>query len=150
TPFKLVGPASGSDCTKTEADPTGEEVLGTLDNCAGCVTPWGTILSGEENFDQYFANASSKDKRTQESLERFGFSDEPSDRKCENFDDRFDVSKVPNEVNRFGYIVEFDPFDPKSTPTKPSATGRCKHEAGNIHITHDATVEIYSGADPPL
>src|SRR5699024_4903472 len=82
---------------------------------------------------------------TQKSLERFGFGDEASDRKWENFDDRFDVSKTPNEGNRFGYIVEFDPFNPESTPIKHSATGRFKHEAGNIHITDDGTVVCYSG-----
>ena len=147
TPFKLVGPAAGSDYTKTAADPTGEDVLGTLNNCAGGVTPWGTILSGEENFDQYFANAKSDDERTQKSLERFGFGDEASDRKWENYDDRFDVTKTPNEVNRFGYIVELDPFDPESTPIKHSANGRFKHEAGNIHITEDGTVVCYSGDD---
>lgn len=148
TPMKLVGPAAGTDYVKTSADPSGIDVLGTLNNCAGGVTPWGTILSGEENFDQYFANAGNvEDERTKTSLDRFGIGEGESERKWERFDDRFDVAKEPNEVNRFGYLVEIDPFDPESTPIKHTAAGRFKHEAGNIHIADDGTVVCYSGDD---
>ncbi|NLP39019.1 MAG: DUF839 domain-containing protein, partial [Corynebacterium pollutisoli] len=148
TPMKLVGPVAGSDCVKTSADPEGVTVLGTLNNCAGGVTPWGTILSGEENFDQYFANSASvEDERTKASLDRLGIPEEGSERKWELFDDRFDVAKEPNEVNRFGYVIEIDPMDPESTPIKHTALGRFKHEAGNIHITDDGTVVCYSGDD---
>ncbi|QNE90505.1 PhoX family phosphatase [Corynebacterium incognita] len=145
--FKLVGPAAGTDLVKTEKDKKGELVKGTLNNCSGGVTPWGTILSGEENFDQYFGNAKVDDKKAQKSLERFGFKDEPSARKWEKFDDRFDVSKTPNEPNRFGWLVELDPFDPESTPVKHTANGRFKHEAGNVHVLDDNTVVCYSGDD---
>ncbi|WP_027004401.1 PhoX family protein [Corynebacterium halotolerans] len=148
TPFRLVGPAAGSDHVKTSADQTGTHVLGTLNNCAGGVTPWGTILSGEENFNQYFANARGDlDPRVKESLDRFGIGEGESGRKWERFDDRFDVAKEPNEVNRFGYIVELNPLDPDSTPVKHTALGRFKHEAGNVHITGDGTVVCYSGDD---
>ncbi|HJD79808.1 MAG TPA: DUF839 domain-containing protein, partial [Corynebacterium pollutisoli] len=148
TPMKLVGPVAGSDYVKTSADPEGVTVLGTLNNCAGGVTPWGTILSGEENFDQYFANSASvEDERTKASLDRLGIPEEGSERKWELFDDRFDVAKEPNEVNRFGYVIEIDPMDPESTPIKHTALGRFKHEAGNIHITDDGTVVCYSGDD---
>ncbi|MGD7001449.1 PhoX family protein [Corynebacterium halotolerans] len=148
TEFRLVGPAAGSDLVKTEQDPDGEIVLGTLNNCAGGVTPWGTILSGEENVDQYFGNTDLlEDEQLKERHARMGISGGESDRKWERFDDRFDVVKTPNEPNRFNYIVEIDPLDPESTPVKHTALGRFKHEAGNIHIAEDGTVVCYSGDD---
>lgn len=148
TPFRLVGPAAGSEFVRTEQDPDGEMVAGTLNNCAGGVTPWGTILSGEENFDQYFGNADLlEDEQLRERHARIGLSGEETDRKWERFDDRFDVTKTPNEPNRFGYIVEIDPLDPESTPVKHTSMGRFKHEAGQIHITDDGTVVCYSGDD---
>ncbi|WBT09007.1 PhoX family phosphatase [Corynebacterium sp. SCR221107] len=148
TEFRLVGPAAGSDLVRTAADPTGTKVFGTLNNCAGGVTPWGTILSGEENFEQYFANAEGQGSgRAAENLKRFGVPEGASDRKWERLHDRFDVSREPNEINRFGWIVEIDPLDPNSTPVKHTALGRFKHEAGNIHVTSDGTVVCYSGDD---
>ena len=65
----------------------------------------------------------------------------------ETFDPRFDVAKTPNEPNRFGYIVELNPWDPDSTPVKHTAMGRFRHEAANIYITDDGTVVAYSGDD---
>ncbi|KXB54709.1 Tat pathway signal sequence domain protein [Corynebacterium sp. CMW7794] len=148
TEFKLVGPAKGTDLVKTTADPAGETVKGTFNNCSGGVTPWNTMLSGEENFDQYFAaDENMKDEKAKKSLERFGIKDPETDRKWERFDDRFDVAKEPNEPNRFGWVVEINPLDPQSTPIKHTALGRFKHEAGNIHITKDGTVVCYSGDD---
>ncbi|GAB2510305.1 hypothetical protein CATRI_11520 [Corynebacterium atrinae] len=148
TEFRLVGPGAGSGYVKTSADSTGTKVLGTFNNCAGGLTPWGTMLSGEENFDIYFANADGvSDERTRTSVDRFGASEGESDRKWERFDSRFDLAKEPNEFNRFGYLVEIDPFDPTSTPVKHMANGRFKHEAGNIHITDDGTIVCYSGDD---
>lgn len=147
TPFELRGPAVGP-LTRTTADPSGTRVLGTLNNCAGGHTPWGTVLSGEENFHQYFGTAGAvTDPGRLEALRRYGVSASPSGRRWEEFDGRFDPAAEPNEINRFGYIVEVDPWDPNSTPVKHSALGRFKHEGATIHVTGDGTVVAYSGDD---
>ena len=141
TAFRLTGPVAGSDLVKTSADPTGTKVLGTLNNCSGGVTPWGTTLHGEENFNQYFAHSGrATDKR-------YGIGTGASERKWERFDKRFDVAREPNEVHRFGYVVEFDPYDPESTPRKHTALGRFKHEAATVRLTHDGRPVVYSGDD---
>ncbi len=148
TPFEVRGPAAGSKFLKTSADPSGKKVLGTQNNCAGGVTPWGTILSGEENFNQYFANADLvTDADTKAKLGRYGFSGKASLRKWENFDKRFDLAQEPNEANRFGYIVEIDPLDPTSTPVKHTALGRFKHEGANVIVARDGRVVAYMGDD---
>ncbi|MEU9396240.1 PhoX family phosphatase [Streptomyces sp. NPDC048324] len=148
TPILLTGPAAGSDLLKTSADPTGRKVRGTLNNCGGGVTPWGTVLSGEENFNQYFANAAAvTDPLAKARLARYGLPTGASQRSWERFDDRFDLAKEPNETNRFGWVVEIDPKDPTSTPRKRTALGRFKHEAAEPRITADGRVALYMGDD---
>ncbi len=131
TPMTVTGPAAGHDWLKTTADPDGRTVLGTLNNCAGGKTPWGTVVSGEENFNQYFANADllPADDPRKAIHSRYGLVGKKSPRLWENFYDRFDIAKEPNEPFRFGWAVEVDPYDVNSTPKKRTALGRTKHEA---------------------
>jgi secreted PhoX family phosphatase len=146
--FVLVGPAAGSDLLKTSVDGTGTLVLGTLNNCAGGVTPWGTFLSGEENFNQYFANAAAvTDPVLAARAERYGITAAASDRKWERFDKRFDMAQEPNEPNRFGWIVEVDPYDPTARPVKHTALGRFKHEGANVRLSDDGHAVAYMGDD---
>ncbi|MFG2757769.1 PhoX family protein [Streptomyces wuyuanensis] len=139
--FRLTGPAAGSALLKTSADPTGTKVLGTLNNCAGGTTPWGTTLHGEENFNQYFANGTSATDK------RYGLTTGATERKWERFDKRFDAAQEPNESHRFGWVVELDPYDPDSTPRKRTALGRFKHEAAQPRLTRDGRPVVYMGDD---
>ena len=148
TPFQVTGPAAGSPYLRTNADPAGRRVFGTMNNCSGGVTPWGTILSGEENFNQYFANADAVTEPVAKARnKRYGITGGASVRKWERFDDRFDLAKEPNEPNRFGWIVEIDPLDPRSTPVKHTALGRFKHEGANVIVARDGRVVAYLGDD---
>ncbi|BDH08917.1 PhoX family protein [Streptomyces hygroscopicus] len=148
TPFEVSGPAAGSDLLKTSADPEGTRILGTLNNCGGGITPWGTVLSGEENFNQYFANGGSVTEPTAAArLKRYGVTGGASQRKWERFDQRFDVAREPNEVHRFGWVVEIDPYDPDATPRKLTALGRFKHEAAEPRLTADGRPVLYMGDD---
>lgn len=148
TPFEVTGPAAGSKLLRTSADPTGKRILGTLNNCGGGITPWGTVLSGEENFNQYFANAGSvTDPTTAARLKRYGLAGAATERKWERFDKRFDVAQEPNETNRFGWVIEIDPYDPESTPRKLTALGRFKHEAAEPRLTDDGRPVLYMGDD---
>ena len=144
TTFAVDGPAAGSDLLKTKADPTGRSVLGTLNNCAGGTTPWGTILSGEENFNQYFRVTGTDPKE-----KRYGLSATQDSRNWRSLDERFDATSPDyvNEPNRFGWIVELDPSDPTSTPVKHTAMGRFKHEGATVIVNRDGHVVAYMGDD---
>jgi len=142
TPFALGGPAAGHAMMKTTADPAGRSVLGTLNNCASSMTPWGTYLSGEENFRFYFAAGDTPDAHQK----RWGLTKTAWFRWPEH-DPRFDATKNPNEPNRFGWIVEIDPLDPSSTPIKRTALGRAAHEGAWVAVTQDGRAVVYSGED---
>ncbi|MGX1159961.1 hypothetical protein FBY31_1678 [Arthrobacter sp. SLBN-100] len=144
TVYELTGPAAGSSLVKTVADPSGRFIKGTLGNCAGGTTPWGTILSGEENFQGYFVG-----NGTSAGDQRYGLTSNATARQWELDDPRWDTRNkgYENEANRFGWIVEVDPFDPTSTPRKHSALGRFKHEGANVIVAESGHVVAYMGDD---
>ena len=142
TPMQLRGPAAGHALLRTAGDPQGQQVLGTLGNCASSMTPWGTYLSGEENWANYFAvgdKPSAHQKRW--GLRAKSYS------QWEPHDQRFNAEQHPNEPNRFGWIVEVDPMDPHSTPIKRTALGRGAHEGAWVAQTKDGRAVVYSGED---
>ncbi|MEV0385974.1 PhoX family phosphatase [Nonomuraea sp. NPDC050643] len=149
TPMKFTGPAAGSDLLKTAADPDGRTPLGMLNNCAGGTTPWGTVLTAEENFDQYFVNGDKVPEAQKPYISRYTITTgtPSSSRRFDRVEERFDLAKHPKEANRFGWIVEIDPFDPESTPVKRTALGRFKHEAATTTLAEDGRLVVYMGDD---
>ncbi|MBC5481450.1 PhoX family phosphatase, partial [Klebsiella pneumoniae] len=143
TPMQLSGPARHQALMKTAADPQGEVVLGTMQNCANGKTPWGTYLTCEENWSDIFVK-----KAPRNVLEkRYGISDSDESYRWSEVDERFSVDKTPNEPNRFGWVVEIDPYDPTSTPRKHTALGRFKHEGAAVTLAGDNRVVVYMGDD---
>lgn len=144
TEMDIAGPVRGSDWVKTRFSPAGTLTRGTLNNCAHGVTPWDTYMFSEENWAGYFVTRGSRP----ESLSRYGVpqSTEASPRNsryawelaASGADEyvRFDVTPgegsatddYRNEPHCFGWMVEFDPFDPTSVPAKRTALGRFAHE----------------------
>ncbi|WP_306147042.1 MULTISPECIES: PhoX family phosphatase [unclassified Roseibium] len=145
--MELTGPAAGHDLMKTEADPTGTKSLGTWNNCGNGVTPWGTYLTCEENFNGYFSAPENPDHEVTPELARYGVSATDWGYNWAVIEDRYDVSKHPNEPNRAGYVVEIDPTDPTSTPKKRTALGRFKHENAEAVVNNDGRIVVYMGDD---
>jgi secreted PhoX family phosphatase len=146
TEIEITGPAAGHDLLKTSTDQAGLTALGTWNNCGNGKTPWGTYLSCEENFNGYFTS-SDKEFELSPPLKRYGISKKGRGYNWERIDQRFDISKEPNEPNRHGYIVEVDPKDPSKPIKKRTALGRFKHENAEVVIAKNGKVVIYMGDD---
>jgi secreted PhoX family phosphatase len=145
TPMEITGPAAGHERLRTNADPTGRQVFGTFNNCAGGITPWGTYLMAEENFNGYFLGELGEDHPEAANHARYGV---PGGwYQWGRFEDRFNLNAEPREPNRFGWVVEVDPRDPSSTPKKRTALGRFKHEGAESVVAPDGRVVLYMGDD---
>ena len=149
TPCRISGPAAGHAMLRTAADPGGTRVLGTLNNCAHGYTPWGTYLTCEENFNGYFGSTSAAIAAAPLTPHerRFGLSATGFRYRWHEVDGRFDIRQNPNEPNRFGWVVEIDPYNPNSTPVKRTALGRFKHEGAWVVADANNTVAVYMGDD---
>jgi secreted PhoX family phosphatase len=153
TQMTFSGPAAGHARMQTTDDPKGLLVIGTMNNCAGGMTPWGTYLMAEENFHGYFwtdtldaeGNPDLSHQPQAAQMKRYGvpgmwFA-------WGKYHDRFNIDKDPNEPNRFGWIVEVDPRNPDAKPVKHTALGRFRHEGAETTVSKDGHAVIYSGDD---
>ncbi len=157
TPMQVSGPVANHGLLQTQADPAGNTILGTLNNCSMGVTPWGTYLMCEENWHNYFYNANQTDYQQRPAHRRYGVAtgEQRTYYGWETVDPRFDATPQPaqaqggyvNEPNRFGWVVEVDPFDPASTPVKRTALGRYCRECATVSLTPDGAMAVYSGDD---
>ena len=157
TPIAIQGPAAGHALMRTAADPSGTEVLGTLNNCANGSTPWDTYLTCEENWNGYFGAPTSgaaigpdfQDQKAEiiGGQSRYGITTNGFGYRWHTVDARFDADVNPNEPHRFGWVVEIDPFAPASQPVKRTALGRFKHENAELVVAPNGKVVVYMGDD---
>lgn len=153
TEMTLDGPAAGHERMKTNADPTGLSVIGTLNNCAGGMTPWGTWLMAEENFHGYFWT----DRQDWDGKPDLSSHADAASKKrygvpgawyaWGQYYDRFNIDKEPNEPNRFGWVVEVDPRSPEAKPVKHTALGRFRHEGCETTVSATGHLVVYMGDD---
>lgn len=162
--MRVSGPAAGHALLRAEefsitdaaSVPTGgitsgRVVYGTVNNCANGVTPWGTYLSCEENWNGNFGGTGAVDTSTVSEIgklnRRYGVSAAGFGYQWHTTDPRWDVSTNPNEPHLFGWVVEIDPFNPRSRPVKRTALGRFKHESAQYVVDKDGRVAFYMGDD---
>ncbi len=146
--FDITGPARGHDRMKTKRDPEGHTAVGTFANCAAGKTPWGTVLSAEENFQDYYANANViTDAHDKRSHARYGIPKEGSEYGWERFSPELDLKHEPHGPYQHGWVVEFDPYDPTWVPKKRTSLGRFRHEAATTYVGETNRVVMYSGDD---
>ncbi|GAA0736509.1 PhoX family phosphatase [Sphingomonas sp. ABOLD] len=148
TAMAFNGPAKGSDLLKTAFSPTGVAGRGTINNCANGTTPWGSALTCEENWAGYFRRSGDNANRSAKeltALSRYGVTSstgsygwstvvaaDAANTLFRRWDARAGTGAATtdfrNEPNQFGWVVEFDPYSPTSTPRKRTALGRMGHE----------------------
>ncbi len=137
TPMDVTGPAAGSDRMKGAT-----EVFGTLGNCGGGVTPWNTVLTCEENFQDFYG------QRTDDQGEvGQGTDDSPEALEIAETYRWLDDPDNAQPPEHYGWIVEIDPFDPDSKPRKHTWLGRVRHENAAITVSEGGKVVVYTGHD---
>jgi uncharacterized protein len=150
TECEISGPVRGNALLVTKYSTDGTKTRGTLNNCGTGRTPWGSFVSGEENWSGYFMrgaadNAARGNDKSVASLNRYGRSQGAASRhgwESGGTDDkyaRWNNSKLGasadgsddyrNEMNGMGYIVEADPYNKAKAIKKRTALGRYAHES---------------------
>ncbi len=169
TEMRVSGPAAGDALMKSKKfsiQPTGSVEIGTNDgytaygtvnNCAHGITPWGTYLTCEENFQNYFANPNNdvvatpglEDKTAdiRNGQKRYGISSDAEDYRWPEVDPRWDAYTNPLETHLFGWVVEIDPYDPQSKPVKRTSMGRFRHESAQYVVDDNNVLAFYMGDD---
>ncbi len=120
-------------------DGLGSKIIGTFQNCAGGTTPWGTVFSAEENFQDQVPEAVKAD----------GSSRDPSELpfviNSQEVDGRGNVLGLAG--NKYGWMVEVDPANPEDYGTKHTWLGRYRHEAVAFYVREGKPLAVYSGCD---
>ena len=144
TPAVITGDAAGNSRLISKASPDGVKSAGTIGNCAGGFTPWGTYLTAEENIQSYFSGDVKKHPE-KENMKRFGM--DGKNHFFQKVDKRFDLNSEYQSPLHFGWIVEIDPRNPDEPIKKHSCLGRAKHECAMMTIDKNGHAVVYTSDD---
>lgn len=108
------------------------DAIGTLGNCSGGVTPWGTFLTCEENYHDYYGHVD-HERSSDTHLVR----SEPSRLGWEKFYDE--------RPELYGWVVEVHPT--AGWARKLTALGRFAHEGATFAQAKDGRAVVYMGDD---
>jgi uncharacterized protein len=139
TPMGVTGPAAGSPEMQMEGK---SEVIGTLGNCSGGVTPWNTVLTCEENFQDYYGQRTDDQGQPGQ-----GTDDAPEALEVAETYRWLDDPDGAQPPEHYGWIAEVDPFDSDSKPRKHTWLGRIRHENAAITVSDSGKVIVYTGHD---
>ena len=166
--IEIAGPARGNALLVTKYSATGTKTRGTVNNCGTGKTPWGSFVTGEENWVGYFYRSATDDAaradKSVTSLKRYGRSQGAASRhgwETGGADDkyaRWNISKTGasstgsddyrNEMNGMGYMVEIDPYNKTRAAKKRTAMGRYAHESGAFSLpVAGKPIAVYMGDD---
>ncbi|MDP2367305.1 PhoX family protein [Rhodoferax sp.] len=166
--IEIAGPARGNALMVTKYSATGTKTRGTLNNCGTGKTPWGSFMTGEENWVGYFFRAATDDAaradKSVTSLKRYGRAQGAATRhgwETAGADDkyaRWNISKLGasstgnddyrNEMNGMGFMVEIDPYNKARAAKKRTALGRYAHESGAFGLpVAGKPIAVYMGDD---
>lgn len=140
TPYSVGGPAAGHVMMRTAVDPAGRTVRGALNNCASSKTPWGTYLSGEENWMGYFGGGDNLSARQR----RWGMRKDGASSGTSSTSGSTPANTQRTEPFRLGGGGR--PDATHHTPVKRTALGRAAHEGAWVAVTKDGRAVVYSGA----
>lgn len=123
-----------------------DERTPTHSNCSGTVTPWATVLSGEENYQDYVpeaVDAAGRPAATSTPLELSGI--DP------RFAEPFDIEglgaclAVPQDGRDFGWVVHVEPESGELS--KLRRLGRMRHENVALRVEPGRPLVAYTGDD---
>ena len=167
--IEIAGPARGNAQMVTKYSPTGTTTRGTLNNCGTGKTPWGTFLTGEENWFGYFTRSAADDAargndksvtalkrygRNQGAASRHGWESGGADDKYQRWNNSKTGTSADgsddyrNEMNGMGYIVEIDAYDKTRMAKKRTGLGRFAHESAAFgKVEAGKPLSVYMGDD---
>lgn len=114
--LKFTGPAAGTDILLGA-----EEAIGSLGNCGGGITPWGTFCTAEENYKDTWGDPEMNDAPPKSS------------------------KNIQRPSEHYGYICEIDP-DTREL-FKHTSLGRFAHENVAFTLSRDGRLVAYMGDD---